>query len=92
MRLSKIDGKGMLPHSCPHGEGYNLCRDAKICLPCAENRVEELEKIISILGDALRRSVRATITSDQQREALETARNYFDGRASSADLGDWLRD
>jgi hypothetical protein len=98
MRNSKIDGKGLLPYICSHGKGYN---STAMCFECAEDRADELERVIAMLGDAVL-SARMGIDSERPallvRESLQAAltfaRGYFDSRPtarpSDRELGGWL--
>ena len=45
---SEIDGKGLLPFTCKHGNGYNVKADV-ICRRCAETRARELERMVKLL-------------------------------------------
>lgn len=101
MPNSRIDGKGLLPYSCKHGNGYN---STQLCFQCAIDRCNELERIIYVQGEALKKISKfcgdkpignghIKLVTDV---ALKTARQYFNDRPCFAlftpDWGYWLKD
>lgn len=99
MKSSRIDGRGVLPFTCKHADGYNNGTDGRICWQCAEQRAEELEEVIAVLGRATQSTIRGIENNDGSVKenlvtALLTARAYFNNRAydHKTDLGDWLTD